>query len=178
MRFIMIVLAAAALAACTVETSTTTTATSGEAAAPGEGYVIELLADDDVQTFRITNPEGVIAAAQVSAGASAMVPAQTVQALFETVSPGPPEDADVVLRAPGFNLQVSGEEGRDERAHVAINIAGKDILVDAQDHGPNGQERAVVRLSGVNAETARDFIDDAEDLSPDVKAELKAAAGL
>lgn len=175
MRF-LILAGVLALTACTVET--TTSHTDGDGGSPG--YTLELIANNDSHTYRITAPDGRVAAAQASNEASMMVPAAQVQALFDAAPPPPTaEESNVSIRVPGLDLRVKGDEGDEEHARVAMRIAGADIAIDARDNGEGPDEgNATIRLSGADAESARDFINDAEGLSESVKAQLRTEVGL
>ncbi|MDX2237443.1 MAG: hypothetical protein NW203_07755 [Hyphomonadaceae bacterium] len=178
MRMILVA-AALALAACTVET-TAPTLTSGDAAG---GYTLELFAANDAQVYRITTPDGAVVAAQASGDASMMTPATEVQGFFESMPAAPrPEEADVAIRLPGVDLRVAGQKGgATDQARISINVAGKEVLINAEDNGVEGDQdtgQARIRITGADADAARDFIADADGLSEEVKAQLRTAAGL
>ena len=80
---------------------------------------------------------------------------------------------------------VSGEkpavQHTDEhsRGHVTMNIGGFGLNVNADEGGPgDGDDRAQVRLTGLSAHDARKFITDADELSPQVQAQMLTALGL
>ena len=65
------------------------------------------------------------------------------------------------------------------RGHVTMNIGGFGLNVNADEGGPgDGDDRAQVRLTGLSAHDARKFITDADELSPQVQAQMLTALGL
>jgi hypothetical protein len=85
------------------------------------------------------------------------------------------------LRFPGVDLQINAEEGEGEtgRANVSINAGDHSVVVNADEGGPGeADDRAYVRITGADQDAVRDFINDAEELSADVKAEMLAELGI
>lgn len=164
----MMFAAALILAGCSGEVGTETDA---------GGYRLEVRAADGETTYLVTALDGKSAAALVSGGSSTLLEENAVRALAEMPAPAAPsDDNSVTMRAPGFSLTASGDED-DEGGQVAINVAGRNIQVDAQE-GPGTEDRAHVLISGVNADDARDFINEAEDISAEVKTQMLAELGL
>jgi hypothetical protein len=65
------------------------------------------------------------------------------------------------------------------RGHVTMNIGGFGLNVNADEGGPgDADDRAQVRLTGLSAHDARKFITDADELSPQVQAQMLTALGL
>jgi hypothetical protein len=55
----------------------------------------------------------------------------------------------------------------------------QNIIVRASENGPgDADDVAFVRITGADEETARDFITDADELSPAVQAQMLAELGL
>jgi len=146
--------------------------------APG-GYTLEVRANQDAQVFLVTGPEGQGAAARAAGGVSALM--DTTQARAFTVLPENEEPLPEVLslRVPGFDLSI-GAEGNtsEEGARVSINAGGRRVEVNARDDGAGETERAHVRITGASEADARDFIAKADELSPEVQAQMLAALGL
>lgn len=150
----------------------------GGAPAAQSGYVLEVHATDGEQTYVVTAPDGATVGARAAGGASALMDASAMQAFAATPPPEPVTDPAVSFRAPGLSLAISGDETADgEGGNVAIAVGGQTINVDAQDGGETG-DRAHVRIAGVSAQDARDFINEAEELSPEVRTQMLAALNL
>lgn len=155
-----------------------------ESSVPAEGYTLEVRAEPDVQVFLVTAPDGQTVAGRTAGGVSALMDAAAIQALAGAPSPADDELQEVVsLRLPGLNLSVSGDP--DEMAadggggRVAINVGGHSVEVDANEGGPgDDDDRAHVRITGVSEEEAREFVTKADQLSPEVQAQMLSALGL
>jgi hypothetical protein len=172
----MAALAVLALTACSISTE------PGPPPKPAssEGFTLQIIADENSQVYYVAHADGRAAAARAAGGESTLIDPSEAEAAAEARLGvmGEPSDGPVHIRFPGVSISVAEQDGTGaDRARVAINVAGHEILVDAQDHGDD-KEDAVVRIPGVSAEAARDFIDDAERLSADVKAQMKEALGL
>jgi hypothetical protein len=182
MRWMLATAAALALAAC--DGSVSDNAKQGAAQ---QGYTMEIRADPSQQTYLITGPDGRTVGARAAEGASALMDSARAQSLMAT--PPRMEDAPEVmsLRVPGFDLSISGVSDGDESAEgdqgqVRLSMGGSDgqrIEVHADEGGPGEEDdRAFVRITGANEEAVRELLDDAEELSPEVKAQLLAGLGL
>jgi hypothetical protein len=185
MRLHLIVAAVAllGLGACsrTIEASVDE-AVSDKAAAPGEGWTMEIAGTDASVVYLVTGPAGQRAAARVVDGKSALVDeaeAQTIlvasqAALAET----PAGDERVAIKFPGVDIKVSATEGGvdGERGRVAINAGGVSVNVDGDDSSGDG--RGNVRIAGVNEKAALEFIDGLEELSPETKTQMREKLGL
>ncbi len=177
----LLVLAMAALAGCdrVIERSVDQVAERA-AAAPGEGWTMQIAgAGDDDAVFLVTSPDGKTAAARVSGGVSTLIADTEAQGLISTsqaaLSEDPPPEK-VAITAPGFSLKVSADDTAGaERGRVRINVGGVSVAVDGDDaDGDSG----IVRIAGVNEEAALKFINDIDDLSPEVKAQMREKLGL
>jgi hypothetical protein len=154
------------------------------AAAPGEGYTLEVRATEGQQTYLVTAPNGRVVGARAAEGASALMNNDSARALTGDPPPQgelPPEVMS--LRLPGLDMQINAEEddtgGDNGRVALSIGGEGRNIVVNADEGGPGeADDRAYVRITGADESTVRDFIADAEELSPDVKAEMLAELGL
>jgi hypothetical protein len=181
MRAVIAVLALA-LAACDGATSVDT----GDQSATPEGYTMIVRASDMEQTYLITAPDGRTVGARAAEGASALMDSNRAQALIGEPPPRMSEEAPEVmsLRVPGFEMSISGTdegEGEDENGQVKLSIgAGRErVEVQADEGGPGeDDDRAFVRITGADEESVREFIDGAEELSPEVKAQMLAGLGL
>jgi hypothetical protein len=178
MRLLIAGLAFAA-AACSGDISV-----DGGDAASGEGYTLEVRATGAEQTYLVTAPDGRVVGARAAEGASALMNSDRARALAGDPPPqGDPPPEVMSLRFPGVDMQISAEEsgadGDSGRANVSIGAGGHNIVVHADEGGPGeADDRAYVRITGADEGTVRDFISDAEELSPQVKAEMFAELGL
>ncbi|MFO1016827.1 MAG: hypothetical protein U1E03_04465 [Hyphomonadaceae bacterium] len=182
MRALIAVLALAVLAGCdaSVESSGGDNASSSSG-----GYTLEIRADAAQQTYLITTPDGRTVGARAAEGASALMDTSRAQAL---AGEPPPQGSDelpevVAMRLPGFEMSVSGndEDKSGENGRVALSIGGgeQNIVVHADEGGPGeADDTAYVRITGADEAAVRDFVRDAEELSPEVKTELLAALSL
>jgi hypothetical protein len=85
------------------------------------------------------------------------------------------------MRFPGVDISVAADADNpdSESATVRVNAAGRSVHVDADEGGPgDADDRANVRITGATEEDARDFINDAEDVSAEVKTQMLAAVGM
>lgn len=189
--------AALALAGCSVG------ADGGQSpsAVPAEGYTLQVVADDSRQIYLVTHSDGRAAAAQVENGVSSMTDAEQAQALVsERLGVLGPSEEPVAIRFPGFQMSIAGQDGgpQGDRVRIAISAGGREIVVDAEDsdgdnHGAaeaearisesakvnvDDADRAVVRIAGASERDAREFINEAEDLSAETKAQMLAALNL
>lgn len=150
------------------------------------GYTLEVRADQGEETYVVTAPDGKIVAARAANGASEMLHGRAVQALANQPMPVPEGDEQVAFRAPGISVSVQGhgddEKGGDDEngdAHVSINAGGHQVEVNAQENGPgDADDRAHVRITGADEDAARDFINDADELSAEVKTQMLADLNL
>lgn len=176
MRFVIVGLAALA-AACSADVNV------DGAAAPGEGYTLEVRATSGEQTYLITTPDGRVVGARAAEGASALMDGERARGLASDPPPqgdAPPEVMS--LRLPGLDMQINAE-GDDStengRANVSINAGGHSVLVNADEGAPGeADDRAYVRITGADEATVRDFINDADELSAEVKAEMFTELGI
>lgn len=179
MRRLVILSLMALLGACSVEVG-------GDPDNPPGGYEMQVFAQDDAQIYLVTGPDGERAAARVDNGASSVIDANEARlALGEARAAAadagpPPDDQHVHISLPGFELSVAADEDEAsdglDRARIKIRAAGREVNVDAAGEDESGH--AVVRISGASAEDARDFIDDAEDLSAETKQQMLSDLGL
>jgi hypothetical protein len=177
MRWVIAVLALG-LAACDGSTSV-----GDGAAATSDGYTLEIRASEATQSYVVITPDGRTVGARAADGASALMDAARAQAL---VAEPPPEGEALPevmsIRLPGFEMAVSGtDENPDgENGSVNIRVGGEqNVVVRANEGGPGeADDTAYVRITGADEEAARDFVNDAEELSPEVKTQMLAELGL
>lgn len=148
---------------------------------PPGGYTLEVRADQDVQVFMVTAPDGRTTAARATDGVSGLMDLEEARAF--SVLPAASEDAPpevVALRLPGFDLSIAAEGNTNsaDGARVNINAGGRQVHIEAQDDGGTETDRAHVRITGASESDARDFIADAEEISPETQAQMLAALGL
>lgn len=172
------IIAAAALALTGCDASVEGDGHSIQVGDPG-GYTLEIRASDAEQVYFVTAPDGASVGARAAGGASALLDASGMRAFADSPPPEPMSEEVMSFRAPGVNFAISGDPDADGEGGgaVAINIGGQSINVNAQEGGEGG-DRAHVRIAGVSAQDARDFINEAEELSPDVQAQMLAALNL
>lgn len=154
--------------------------------AGGGGYTMEIRTTQGEQTYLITTPDGRVVGARAAEGASALMDSQRALALAGDPPPegeAPPEVMS--MRVPGFEVKVNADEdsgGGDGNARVAVSMGGSEgmnVVVNANEGGPgDADDRATVRITGANEEAVRDFIQDAEELSPEVKTQMFAELGI
>ncbi len=192
-------LAAVALGACSVGADG---GADPSAAAPAEGYTLQVVADEGRQVYLVTHSDGRAAAAKVENGASEIMDAGAAQTeVSERLGVlGATSEAPVAVRFPGFSMSIAGQDGGEngDRVRIAINAGGREVLVDAEDTNRDDQgqavatapvgegahvnvddtDRATVRIAGADEQEARDFINDAENLSAETKAQMLAALNL
>ncbi|MGD9966883.1 MAG: hypothetical protein AB7T59_10205 [Hyphomonadaceae bacterium] len=149
---------------------------------PAGGYTLEVRAVEGVQTYIVTAPDGRQSASRVAEGGSALLDESAVQGLGE-MAPlrSEPQPEVFALRFPGVDISVAADEDNpnSESATVRINAAGRSVHVDAEEGGPgDDDDRANVRITGATESDARDFINDAEDVSAEVKSQMLAQLGL
>lgn len=180
MRLLLLALAAPLiLTACDVSSSTSTSRDTQDAAG---GYTLEVRAVEGVETYIVTAPDGRQTASTVAEGMSSLLDADQIQRLgvAEPLSPEPHPEV-FAMRLPGVNISVSADEDNPngDAATVHINAGGRTVHVDAEDGGPGeNDDRANVLITGANESDARDFINDAEDISAEVKQQMLTAVGL
>jgi|SRR5690606_3274313 len=179
MRFAFAALALA-LAACEGGTGENQTNTGSAAAS---GYTMEIRATEAVQTYVVTAPDGRTVGARAANGVSALMDASRAQALAAEAPPEGDELPEVMsLRVPGFEMSIAGteEDANGDNGSVSLRIGGEQgVIVRANEGGPgDADDSAFVRISGADEAAARKFIADAEELSPEVKAQMLSALGL
>lgn len=174
---VFIAIAALALSGCS---DAVENAVSDKAAAEGEGWTMQVLGDDKKAIYLVTGPDGKSAAASLEGGVSTLIgdaEAQGFMAQTQTAlaADAPPEK--VSIAAPGVSIKVAADDNENGgRGKVAINVGGISINVDGDD--ANGDGRGAFRIAGVNEEAATKFIEEIDDLSPEVKARMREKLGL
>lgn len=169
------------LMACDGSYSSSSEATANQEEAAG-GYTLEVRAIEGVETYIVTAPDGRQTATRVAEGASALLDTDAIQRLgpMEPIQ-GEPNPEVFALRFPGVDISVAADESdpNSEAATVRVNAGGRTVHVDAEDGGPGeNDDRANVRITGATESDARDFINDAEHVSAEVKQEMLTALGL
>jgi hypothetical protein len=176
------VIAALALGLAACDSSTSVSADGDGATAP-DGYTLEIRATEASQDYVVVAPDGRTVGARAADGASALMDTARAQAL---VAEPPPEGEEVPevmsLRLPGFEMAIGGtdEDANGDNGSVNLRIGGEqNIVVRANEGGPgDADDTAFVRITGADEEAARDFINDAEELSPEVKTQMLGELGL
>lgn len=149
---------------------------------PVGGYTLEVRAVEGVQTYIVTAPDGRQTASRVAEGASALLDETAIQGLgdMEPLN-GEPNPEVFAMRFPGVDISVSADESdpNSESATVHVNAGGRSVHLDAEDGGPGeNDDRANVRITGATEADARDFINDAEHVSEEVKQQMLTALDL
>lgn len=152
-------------------------------AAEGEGYHLQVLdIEENVQVFLVTAPDGRQAAARKAGDVSEVLTAEDAKALIEkhgkalAAVAGAPGGEEVKIKIPFLGIEVNQPDGEGGPAQVSVNAGGAKVEVNTTGDGPG--ELAHVRISGVGAKDAGEFIDDIEGLSAEVKAQMKKDLGL
>lgn len=176
----ILILAAALLAAACVDVKRDESADAGSQAG---GYTLEVRANAGEVIYLVTAPDGRTVGAHAADGASALMDEAAINNLASLAEPGGEEMQEVVsLRLPGVDLSVRGSgdgSGSDGAGRVSINAGGHSVEVNASDGGPGeDDDRAHVRISGVDESEVREFVAKADELSPAVQAQLLAQLGL
>jgi len=181
MRWLMAIAALGLVAACDGSDVTVDGVELGE---PG-GYTIEVRASEVDQTYLITTPDGRTIGARAADGASMLMDQPRAQALAAEPPPRNTEEVPQVmsLRVPGFEMTIGGTEddANGEHGQVSMRIGGGDqtVVVHADEGGPGeADDRAFVRITGADEQAVREFIAEADELSPTVQAQLLGELGL
>ena len=149
----------------------------GAGSVPGGDYTLEVFSHQGDQIYVVSRANGKETAARVHAGESAIFDASEAHGLIAQRPLDAPAEPDVAVRAPGFALSVADDDAvGNDNARVEINIGGKSVLIDAANAG--AQRRALVRITGADADAARNFVTEARGLSADTKADMLKAVGL
>lgn len=169
-----------ALLACGAPNTSSDTSDATEEAAGG--YTLEVRAVQGVETLIVIAPDGRRTAARTTQGVSALLDEQAIQGLGEMQPLSDEPNPEVfAMRMPGVNISVAADENdpNGDSATVSVNAGGRTVHVDAQDGGAGeNDDRANVRITGATESDARDFINDNEDVSAEVKTQMLAAIGL
>lgn len=180
MRWMIAALALGVAACDGSATSSTTDLAGGEAS----GYTMEIRASSIEQTYLITTPDGRTVGARAAEGASALMDGSRAQSLAAEAPPQGEALPEVMsLRVPGFEMSIGGveDEVSGERGQVRISMGadGQHISVNADEGGPgDADDRAIVRITGADEAGVREFIAEADELSPAVQAEMLTELGL
>lgn len=175
---IVIAALALALAACDGAGNGSTEANSETG-----GYTLEVRALEGVQTYVVTAPDGRVVGARAAEGVSALMDSARAQALVAEAPPAGEEAPEVMsLRLPGFEMAIGATEdnANGDNGSVNLRIGGEEsIVVRANENGPGeADDTAFVRITGASEESAREFINEAEELSPEVKSQMLGELGL
>lgn len=173
------------LAACGASINVSDGDRGNEAAgSSGGGYTLEVRAGEGQQTYLILAPDGRTIGAHAAEGVSALIDGGRARALAQTPPPQSDEAPEVMsLRVPGFQMTIAGTEddanGENGQVRMSFGGDGQNIVVHADEGGPgDADDRAYVRITGADEDAVRDFINDADELSPEVKAQMLAELGL
>ena len=193
--FAMVLAGALALAGCSGQTT-------GPTSPPVQGFTLQVVSDGADVVYLVTHSDGRAVAARTHEGASQLVDVadarQRVDAQLGVM--GPSSEAPVSVRLPGFEFSIVGQDHGEngDRVRIALNTGGKEVLIDAEDtngddHGTaeaaakindhahiniDDADRAVVRIGGASEAEARDFINDADDLSAETTTQMLTALHL
>ncbi|HRK63092.1 MAG TPA: hypothetical protein PLN53_01795 [Terricaulis sp.] len=170
----------AALALCAAACSEPELAGGPDAQNPAGGYTLEVRADQSTQVFLVTGPDGRSVAGRAADGVSGIMDTEAARAFTVMPEGEEPLPEVMALRFPGFDLSVSGEgdASNAEGARVSINAGGRTVEVNAREDSEGVNERAHVRITGASEADVRDFISDADELSPETQAQMLTALGL
>lgn len=182
MRLLFLLALAAPLILAACDGSYSSSDATGDAQEPAGGYTLEVRAVEGVQTYVVIAPNGRQTGTRVAEGASALLDASAIQGLGDMEPLSNEANPEVfAMRFPGVDISVAADESdpNSESATVRVNAGGRSVHVDAEDGGPGeNDDRANVRITGATESDARDFINDAENVSAEVKQQMLAALGL
>lgn len=146
---------------------------------------MEVRAGETEQTFLVIAPDGRTVGARAAEGASALMDSDRARSLASSPPPQGEETPEVMaLRLPGFEMTIGGSENAAEGENERVNIAiggpdGQRVEVRADEGGPGeADDRAYVRITGADEEAVREFIAEADQLSPSVRAQMLVELGL
>jgi hypothetical protein len=179
MRWMIAALALSFVAAC----DGAAVSTDSDSTAAPEGYILEVRAMEAVQTYLVTAPDGRVVGGRAASGVSALLDESRARSLASEPPPqGEPAPEVMSLRMPGFEMSVGGsdEDADGENGQFSLSMGGEqNIEVRADEGGPGeADDVAYVRITGADEAAARDFINDAEELSAETKTEMLGALGL
>lgn len=183
MRWIVAAVAALALMGCKHEGDS-----ASAADAPAHGYRLEIRAANNEQIYLVTAPDGRTTAAHAGSGTSSLISTDAAQRLA-AIPTGNSDAPEVMsLRMPGFDLHINankdenGDVDSDNNGQVRLSMGtgnGQRVEVNANEGGPGDEDdNAHVLITGADEDATRDFIHDADELSPEVKSQMLAAIGL
>lgn len=181
MRSLFGALAVLALAAC--DGSVENSSADGEGTTPS-GYTMEIRASEVEQAYIVIAPDGRRVGARAVGEISALMDDDRVQSLLGEAPPVNEDAQEVMsLRVPGFNLSIGGESedasGENGQVHINMGGDGQQITINADEGGPGeGDDRAFVRITGADEQAVREFIAEADKLSPEVRTQMLAGIGL
>lgn len=182
MRVLLLLALAAPLILAACDGSYSATDTASDVQEPPGGYTLEVRAVEGVQTYVVIAPDGRRTGSRAAEGASALLDTDAIQGLGEMEPLRAETNPEVFsMRFPGVDISVAADESgpNSESATVRVNAGGRSVHVDAEDGGPGeNDDRANVRITGATDSDARDFINDAENVSAEVKQQMLTALGL
>jgi len=179
MRTIAALLFGLALVACDASTEGADRAETDHAG----GYTMEVRASSLEQTYLIVAPDGTTVGARAAEGASALMDSDRARALVDDPPPQGETSEVISVNVPGFDMSISGggedADGDNGRVQISLGGDGQRVEVHADEGGAgDADDRAFVRVTGADEEAVREFIAEAEELSPEVKDQMLAALGL
>lgn len=180
MRWLAALVALGLVAACDARDVEVNGVEVGE---PG-GYTVEIRASDLEQTYLILTPDGRTVGARSAEGASALMDGERAQALVAEAPPRNDEEVPEVfsMRVPGFEMSVGATEddasGDNSQVNMRLGGGEQNIVVNADEGGPGeADDRAYVRITGMDENAVREFIAEADELSPAVQAQMLTELG-
>lgn len=184
MRWMIAAVAALALMGCKDEGKSD----HASAAEAPHGYRMEVRAANNEQIYLVTAPDGRTTAAHAGSGTSGIMSNESAQRLA-AVPTGTSDAPEVMsLRLPGFDLRINAnkdansDSDSDNNGQVRLSMGsgdGQRIEVNANEGGPGeADDNAHVLITGADADAARNFINEQDELSPEVKSQMLAAVGL
>jgi len=178
---LLMAVAALALAGCdrAVEKAVDK-AVSEQAAAPGQEWTMQVVGSgNDEAVYLVTSPDGKTAAARIKSNVSTLIEDAEAKSFFAAAQAAQPTETlpeKVAISLPGVSINVSGDDNAEGgRGKVRINAGPVNIAVDGDNaDGSSG----AVRIGGVNADAAAKFIEGIDNLSPEVKQQMRDKLGL
>ncbi|MFZ4122792.1 MAG: hypothetical protein ACOYKM_14160 [Caulobacterales bacterium] len=143
------------------------------------GYTLEVFESEGDHVYVVSHPQtGRQTAARAHAGVANLMDADEARTLLGERQSAMAVPSQEVLNfsVPGFAFAVKADGSESENAQIALQIAGQSVNINAQ--GPDGAGSAVVRITGADADSAREFITKADEIDPGVQQQMLDALQL
>lgn len=170
----VLALSAPALSACSRQVENMVSKVEAE---PGEAWSMRVFGEDKDRVFLVAGPDGKVAGARLKDGVSTLLDADETAKLLEEngLVSETPLNEKLSIKTPVASVNIASDDAEGGSGAVHIKAGGVSINVNG-----NGADNGagVVNISGVNAAAATKFIDDINELSPEVKKQFREKLGL